>query len=75
MRCNSRSLRQFPPTGRKLSAAAAKAARSPDVGERLRDDGGEPVGSTPEEFRQLIAREIPRWRKLVKDLGITATPE
>lgn len=59
----------------KLSAAAAKAARSAEVGERLKDDGGEPVGGTPEEFRQLIAREIPRWRKLVKDLGITATPE
>jgi tripartite-type tricarboxylate transporter receptor subunit TctC len=59
----------------RLSTAAAQAAKSAELGEKLKDDGGEPVGSTPEEFRQLITREIPRWRKLVKDLGITATPE
>ena len=35
--------------------------------------GGEAVGSTPAEFRQLIAREIPRWRKLIKELGMTGT--
>jgi tripartite-type tricarboxylate transporter receptor subunit TctC len=59
----------------KLSTAAAKAAASAEVGEKLKADGGEPIGSTPQEFGQLIAREIPRWRKLVAELGITAMPE
>ena len=59
----------------KLAQAAARASTSPQVGDKLKDDGGEAIGSSPEQFRQLIAREIPRWRKLVKDLNITATPE
>jgi tripartite-type tricarboxylate transporter receptor subunit TctC len=57
----------------KLAAAAAKAVHTPLIIERIKDDGGEPVGSTPEQFRELIAVEVPRWRKLVKELGIAAT--
>ncbi len=51
----------------KLSAEFAKAVRSPDVAKTLVRDGGNPIGSTPDQFRQLIAAEVPRWRKVVKD--------
>jgi hypothetical protein len=39
---------------------------------RLAEDGGEPVGSTPEQFQALIATEIPRWRKVAGALGLRA---
>jgi tripartite-type tricarboxylate transporter receptor subunit TctC len=57
----------------KLSAAASEAAKSPEIGGAIRTLGGEPVGSTPAEFRQLIAKEIPRWRALIKELGMTGS--
>jgi tripartite-type tricarboxylate transporter receptor subunit TctC len=54
----------------KLSAEIARVAKLPEVADKLKDDGAEPVGSTPEQFRQLIAAEVPRWKKVVQDAGI-----
>ena len=54
----------------KLSGEFAKVAKSPDVVERIKSEGAEAVGSTPEQFRQLIVSEVPRWRKVVQDAGI-----
>jgi len=54
----------------KLSAEFARVVNSPEVAERLSDDGGEPIGSTPNEFRQFIASEILVWRKVVMDAGM-----
>ena len=54
----------------KLNAELVKASQSPDIVDRLAPDGGEPVGSTPEQFGRHLALEIARWRKVVKDAGI-----
>ncbi len=54
----------------KLSAAAAQAAKSHEIKDRLKSQGSEAIGSTPAEFRQLISSEITRWRQLVGKLGI-----
>jgi len=54
----------------KIAAASAKAARAPDIVERLQRDGVEPVGGTPSELGQLIARELPQWRELAKAANI-----
>jgi tripartite-type tricarboxylate transporter receptor subunit TctC len=54
----------------KLAAASAKAARAPDIIERLQRDGVEPVGGTPSELASLIARELPQWRELAKAANI-----
>jgi len=54
----------------KLSAEFAKVVKSPDVAERLSADGGETVGSTPQEFRKLIAAEILVWNKVVRESGV-----
>jgi tripartite-type tricarboxylate transporter receptor subunit TctC len=54
----------------KVNAELVKTLKSRDVLDRLAPDGGEPVGSTPEQFRDHLAREIARWRKVVKDAGI-----
>ena len=57
----------------KLSATAGQVARSPEVSGRIKSLGGDAVGSTPAEFQQLITREIPRWRKLIEELGMTGS--
>ena len=54
----------------KLSAEFARVVRSPDVAERLSADGGETVGSTPQEFRKLIAAEILVWNRVVRESGV-----
>jgi len=54
----------------KLNAELVKTTQSPDIVERLAPDGGEPVGSTPEQFGRHLALEIARWRKVVKDAGM-----
>ena len=54
----------------RLAAANARAARLPDVVQRLDSLGVEPVGGTPAEFAALIARELPQWRDLVKAANI-----
>ena len=59
----------------KLGAAAGQAAKSSDVSGKIRVLGGEAVGSTPMEFQKLIALEIPRWRKLIAELGMTGSLE
>jgi tripartite-type tricarboxylate transporter receptor subunit TctC len=55
----------------KLASASQRAVRAPELSERLRRDGVEPVGSTPEEFGALIAREIGQWRSLAQSAKIT----
>ena len=42
----------------------------PDVKERLAGDGLEPVGGSPERFREVLRRDIAKWQKVVKIAGI-----
>lgn len=55
---------------RKLSGELAAAVKSPDIAKKLAEDGGEPIGGSPERLRDLIAVEVPRWRKVVRDAGM-----
>lgn len=55
----------------RLAAEFARIARLPEVIGKL-ENGKEVVGSTPEYFRQLIANEVPRWRKVVIENSIKA---
>ena len=54
----------------KLNAMFAGAVRNPDVARKLVADGAIMVGSSPEQFRQVIATETERWRKLITAAGI-----
>ncbi len=54
----------------RMNAALVKMIQSRDIADRLLAEGGEPVGSTPELLGQVIATELPRWRKLVRDAGL-----
>jgi tripartite-type tricarboxylate transporter receptor subunit TctC len=55
----------------RLAASARSAVRSPELAERLQRDGIDPVGSTPEDFSALIAREITQWRDIAQASKIT----
>jgi tripartite-type tricarboxylate transporter receptor subunit TctC len=53
-----------------LSAELVRAIKLPEVATALANDGAEVVGSTPAQFGQLIAAEVPRWRKIVASSGM-----
>ena len=53
----------------KLNDAVVRALRSPEIRERMRQQGMEPVGSTPGQFDALIRAEIEKWAKVVKISG------
>jgi tripartite-type tricarboxylate transporter receptor subunit TctC len=55
-----------------LGDATVRAARSPDLKQKLVDQGAEPVGSTPEEFAKLLREEVARWAEVVKLSGAKA---
>ena len=55
----------------KLAAVSRRAVGSPELAERLRRDGVEPVGSAPEAFAALISEEIAQWRNLAQSARIT----
>jgi tripartite-type tricarboxylate transporter receptor subunit TctC len=55
-----------------LSRAFMASVRRPEVAERLSAIGVEPVGNTPEQFRDIIAREIPQWREVIRAANIRA---
>lgn len=55
-----------------ISSYWVKAAKSPEVANRLTRDGNDVVAGTPAEFGALIKTELPRWRKVIRDSGIKA---
>jgi tripartite-type tricarboxylate transporter receptor subunit TctC len=54
----------------KLHRETARVLAIPDLRKRLDDLGMEVVANTPAEFSAVIAAEIPRWAKLIRDAGI-----
>jgi tripartite-type tricarboxylate transporter receptor subunit TctC len=54
----------------KLSAELRKLAGSSDVQERVRNEGGDVISSTAEEYKQDIIAEDAKWGGLVKKLNL-----
>ena len=54
----------------KVHAATVRALRDPAIQAHFVNDGGEPVGGTPEEFAAVIRADLQKWGKVVKDMGI-----
>jgi tripartite-type tricarboxylate transporter receptor subunit TctC len=50
----------------KMNAEIVKAIKSPDVREFITKEGGDPVGSTPEELTRYFREEIEKYAKVVK---------
>jgi len=53
-----------------LHAAFTESLQAPEVAQRLTADGSALVGSTPEQFGDLVKSEIAKWTKLVKAANI-----
>jgi tripartite-type tricarboxylate transporter receptor subunit TctC len=56
----------------KLNAELNKVLASPAVAQQLAGEGAIATPRTPEAFRELIARELPRWGAVVKTANMKA---
>jgi tripartite-type tricarboxylate transporter receptor subunit TctC len=56
----------------KLNAEVVRVFKLPDVAERLKTLGLDPVLSTPDELSKYQASEIVKWTKVVKESGAKA---
>ena len=57
------------PIVNRIAAEIRAVMRTDDMKAKLAQQGSEPVGSTPEEFRAFVASEIPKWSELVRISG------
>jgi tripartite-type tricarboxylate transporter receptor subunit TctC len=55
-----------------LNDATVRAARSPDLRQKLVEQGADPVGNTPEEFSKLLREEVAKWAEIVRVSGAKA---
>jgi len=53
----------------KLNAAIVKALNQPDIRQRLAEQGSDPAGNSPAEFKQFISTEVDKWAAIVKVSG------
>jgi tripartite-type tricarboxylate transporter receptor subunit TctC len=51
----------------RLSQETDRIVRAPEMKERMAGEGVEPVGGSPERFREALRRDVPKWQKVVKD--------
>ena len=54
----------------KTNTEIVRLLKVPAIRERFLAVGLEPVTNTPEEFRELIRREVPRWKKIAQQAKI-----
>jgi len=56
----------------KLNAEIVKALKSPEIRDFIVKEGGDPVGSTPEELAAYFKREVDKYARIIKAGNITA---
>lgn len=54
----------------KLHGEIIKGMNHPDSQKVMRADGAEPIGSTPEAFREFLLADTTKWSKVVKASGM-----
>ena len=60
------------PVVRKLSTEVMRILRTPEMVDRLRAMGVQPIGGTPEEAETFIRAETAKWGAVIKASGATA---
>jgi tripartite-type tricarboxylate transporter receptor subunit TctC len=55
----------------RLNREMVTILQTPDVKEKFAADGGDPAGTSPEEFGRYIKSETEKWQKVAKAAGIT----
>jgi len=58
-----------PDITQRLNGVILAALRSEDTRQRIAADGGEAVGSTPDEMIAIIRRDLAKWTKVVNESG------
>ena len=56
----------------RLRSELAKVIAQPELQENSRKAGGKPLALSTEQTRALVRRDVERWTKLVRDIGIKA---
>lgn len=54
----------------KLNAEMGRILHTPEIAERLRREGTEPVGGSPEQFGKLFRSAVVTWGKVIREAGI-----
>ena len=54
----------------RLNATLSQILKAPEVRERIIGMGADPISSAPAEFQALIASDVAKWSKLIKDAGL-----
>lgn len=60
------------PVLERLNAALAKVLKQPEVVAKIKEQGGETISETPEQFAAFIQAESAKWGRVVKESGATA---
>jgi tripartite-type tricarboxylate transporter receptor subunit TctC len=60
-----------PPVLAKLNEATLALLKRPDVADRIRSQGAEVWGTTPNEAQAFLASEVARWTKVIRDERIS----
>jgi tripartite-type tricarboxylate transporter receptor subunit TctC len=55
----------------KLNAELVKALNAPDMQEYFAKQGFVVGGNSPAEFRAFVAKEIPKWARIIKEAKVT----
>lgn len=56
----------------RLRTELARVIAAPELQETFRKAGGKPLSLSTEQTRAMVKRDVERWTKLVRDIGITA---
>jgi tripartite-type tricarboxylate transporter receptor subunit TctC len=55
---------------KRINAAVVKVVNTADFRERLKAEGSDPVGNTPEEYAAFLRDEILKWRRVIQFAGV-----
>ncbi|HWI15915.1 MAG TPA: tripartite tricarboxylate transporter substrate binding protein [Burkholderiales bacterium] len=56
----------------KIASSMAAIIQSAEFRERLKADGSDPAGSTPEQYGRFVRAELEKWRKMIASARVTA---
>ena len=56
----------------RVNADVIRIVSSPELKERLKAEGSDPVGNTPEQYAAFLRSEVAKWARVIKFAGVKA---
>ena len=56
----------------RLNVEIDNAIKAPLMQERMAGEGLDPAGGPPQQFRDVLNRDVPKWKKVVKEANVKA---